>query len=1673
MPLLRKEVPEKVPETERLRDNDKVFFCEATSEIFSNFEDYFHRIMLISSVVWICELTGRSNLTYAEALESENAARKLLETFPASVKGPFLLVASHTKRTSINEMHDDVYNFVKDHIFKGEVVDVLDPIGTSFRRAKVTKVMLHSSSSKQHSSSGGSTQSKLMYHVMADDKLQPRTWVSEGAKLKRDRRSLTRDKCKLFLKQHVEAGPGGLLLIKEASLRKFVHDEGWTDQQVFFDHIPDFEPSKRLKMREERSKAIAPGTKGTVQSKRGKDPSAAKDPTCTPPKEPTRSTAAGVKKRSKSTKDAGSGVVPKGAKAGNHQETIKAVSQKQSNNTKLKTGEEAKRISKELELQKAVEDVLIAKKRLEEEKAILVQHATFAIKKFNTILDDQQLTDHRVLPPARPVCTLIGPDHFSNFVFIMEFMNSFSDLLAIRNKFPNGLTMELLERALLQREVNGPLSDILQVLLSTIFAQQLDEENEVDVRNDRPENIAQKRLTVPDQARASDCLMWIEKHYSMSLNELPIDSTTISELLRLHFLSSGALVEERVAKHRYCNRGGYNNADDPGLRLVQDFPHIFRALKAYPVYQLPIGDIIQLLCCLIHQLLTYSGVREMVEERLEKARSARIKFQGTRVAQRRLMLKTGSLKTTARDEFKKELNAFQGTDQEKESFREKLQNKLEEQLARIDATAQRELRPLQQESDRLKEDFFDYQIYIGTDRSFRNYWLFESLAGLFVEHDRTFVGPCLTRPTTNIPGLANCASEQRRKFITKSVMQYGHELDPQFLTANEWQEELYEKLLLQSSADLYTMTPTNEELLMCTADWRSCPVHGRADDSRSVRWSFYASADELDSLIKGLNVRGVREKQLRETLECERDLILTHIEKCPLEKLYVAECDREARLADIITRNQRKYDAPNFDHAPGTEPNEILEAVFRENLLELESKITIGYLGVMKVHDRDAWRAAIKSQRYDAQTEEPLLWGPRRLLNVGVGTNSKQGVAGDEQLKDCITNGGAFAGKNEEQQQARDATGGGGSYGVGDVELDRLLSNVHDPGYNLPDLGTGSATSCPLDETFSFPLHDSKTLQQCVHSMALALLQIEQCIEQKFLRHPFGPKKDYKDRSVMLHKQQQGQKNLAIWEVSLMRATSFSQLFLHYNVLYDAIYWSRSAERISCMICRRKVDPYLTLLCDECNRACHMYCLKPKLKEVPAGDWFCIKCRPENFQVKPAPPAKKKKIFQWEDRSDEEKEDESSEGEANEEESLGADSTNDSDETYEKVKTVADGKMTIRGGNTGTGSRGAGAADAVVKPVVTKRRNSRSAAVAAAEAIEASKRQDEDDGFANDSEDHDHDEDDQDEEDDDGNDHHNSLWNLVRSKSVDVSRNGSKRRNTQRKVQQQRVDQRGPGVNSSSSKRPLRSTMKCSPASVIKISPKHVKAASGSGSGKREREDDDLVDSDSEPLARISTRSSTRGGTRSSTRSTAKRNRLSLANGGLETTLTNGDCGDQEISGGGTSGTGNRRSRRFAEDLPLNSVALYALINDILKHPDSWPFNRRVSAKEVPDYYAVIKTPMDFARIKSKLNMGDYKTNEEMLSDVQLVFSNCDLYNTDEDDVYRIGKSLEGYVVKRCMELALPFQPSDMQKRVKQNHAKTTKVNGAVHPPRRNTVAPSATGRNRSSTRSRKKSCVY
>ncbi|KFB35381.1 AGAP000668-PA-like protein [Anopheles sinensis] len=1122
MPLLGEQPLQKVTNDNRLRDDEKVFYCKTTGEIFTNYEDYFRRMMLLSSMLWSCALTSKLSLTYHEALASENAARNQQEQFPAAVKGPFLLVATHTKRTGINQMFEDVHSFIKDHFFKGEEVEALDPDSKKFLRTRIMKV------EPVDGWLGERKVSNLLYHLKVNNFTAPK-WIVTGDMLRRSRNSLTHKMCKIFLRQHTEPGPDGLLRVKQKSLDRYVRGEGWNDEKLFFGNVPVFEQSKKLKQK----------AKANKEAKRNEASTPTESTGCGPVRPSENKKRQHKRGKDKADSQGGNGV--KGFVEPSQDDLAKIAEQK----------EEEDR----LRMKQKVEQEAAAKKIQEERKALLAKLVTLAMKKYNSVVDDQTLEDQRVMPPVRPVRTLIPSKYFGNVLFILEFLNTYTDLLSSRIKFPNGFTMDLLERALLLREVNGPLSDIFQVLLGAVFTQQAEEENEADVRYENPESVSTKRQTVPDQARASDTVFWVQKHYFSKVHELPLDYLTVSEVLRLHILASGALVEDHTAKHRHLNRGGFVNSDDPGLRFVHDYPHILRALKSYPVYQLPIGDVIQLLCCLIHQLLTYSAVRELVEERSEHSRVAHRKYQANWAAQRRITNKIGSLKNIARENVTKELAAYEGDGEEpkKEAARLQMQERLDSKFIKIEADAQSLRLELNATAKKLTEDLFHYQIYLGTDRCYRRYWLFESLPGLFVEHDRTALGRCNDRATVNNAELANCPSELRRKYITKSIKTAEMSVSfQQRFTAGSLPDEalLCEQLFVEGSAmlqrdviDAPSYHPSNHELLMCTANPDSCPVHGEKEGPSS--WGYYASVEELDALILSLNVRGLREKQLREMLECERDLIVARIANCPTEKLSVtADTNREQLLAEIVTHQQSKYDSPNIAYDHRTEPNDILEEVLVKNLLELEAKITVGCLGVMRVRDRQKWRNAIEAHSYDPETSEPLVWGPKRLAKLGYQQN---GGGHEEQAQ-----------QQHQQQEDKDVE----MVSDDDSEMDdinvRLLSHAKDPGYSLPDttvsLMDDSIFGDGSDELI-YPLHESETLQARVHELASALLQIEQCIEQKFLRPPFGPKKKPKDRSLMQQRQLQALKNRIKWEVSLMRSSSYAELFLHYAVLYDAIRW--------------------------------------------------------------------------------------------------------------------------------------------------------------------------------------------------------------------------------------------------------------------------------------------------------------------------------------------------------------------------------------------------------------------------------------------------------------------------------------------------------------------------------------
>lgn len=74
--------------------------------------------------------------------------------------------------------------------------------------------------------------------------------------------------------------------------------------------------------------------------------------------------------------------------------------------------------------------------------------------------------------------------------------------------------------------------------------------------------------------------------------------------------------------------------------------------------------------------------------------------------------------------------------------------------------------------------------------------------------------------------------------------------------------------------------------------------------------------------------------------------------------------------------------------------------------------------------------------------------------------------------------------------------------------------------------------------------------------------------------------------------------------------------------------------------------------------------------------------------------------------------------------------------------------------------------------------------------------------------------------------------------------------------------------------------------------------------------------------------------------------------------------------------------------MPLNQLTFYTF---------SW----------YPDYFDEISEPMSLFMINKKLKRDEYRTLEELLKDIVLVFENAKTYNVEGSDIYEAAAKLE------------------------------------------------------------------
>ena len=77
------------------------------------------------------------------------------------------------------------------------------------------------------------------------------------------------------------------------------------------------------------------------------------------------------------------------------------------------------------------------------------------------------------------------------------------------------------------------------------------------------------------------------------------------------------------------------------------------------------------------------------------------------------------------------------------------------------------------------------------------------------------------------------------------------------------------------------------------------------------------------------------------------------------------------------------------------------------------------------------------------------------------------------------------------------------------------------------------------------------------------------------------------------------------------------------------------------------------------------------------------------------------------------------------------------------------------------------------------------------------------------------------------------------------------------------------------------------------------------------------------------------------------------------------------------------------------------LMNTLWKHKDAELFHKPVDPEElhIPDYFNIIKNPMDFSTIKKKLTNNLYTNFKQFTEDIKLTFDNCYLYNGTDSSV--------------------------------------------------------------------------
>ncbi|CAN6211732.1 unnamed protein product [Urochloa humidicola] len=99
----------------------------------------------------------------------------------------------------------------------------------------------------------------------------------------------------------------------------------------------------------------------------------------------------------------------------------------------------------------------------------------------------------------------------------------------------------------------------------------------------------------------------------------------------------------------------------------------------------------------------------------------------------------------------------------------------------------------------------------------------------------------------------------------------------------------------------------------------------------------------------------------------------------------------------------------------------------------------------------------------------------------------------------------------------------------------------------------------------------------------------------------------------------------------------------------------------------------------------------------------------------------------------------------------------------------------------------------------------------------------------------------------------------------------------------------------------------------------------------------------------------------------------------------------------------------MAESMNVSKTRLCGkILKKLMDHKGGWLFHKPVDPVlyGIPDYFDVIRNPMDLGTVKKKLTNKQYATDSEFAADVRLTFANAMKYNPPGNDVHAVAEQL-------------------------------------------------------------------